>query len=334
MDFNSLENSIKSDKVLPVYVIYGDEYFLIRQALFLIKDKVLDKELIDLLLVEYNGDDVSFGRVFDDLWTVPLLGVENKRLILVENAGELLKNFEAKIKEYVSAPSPYSFLVFVCDSVSAWVKKAEGDKLITVECKKLKEYQLESWITKRAKFYGKKISPGALKILVDETGSDLSVLENHLTKLSTYSGDRDVVDADDVSAIIYNGRKQTIFELTESMACKDTASALRILARLLVLGEDFARIISLLAWQLKRLCLAKRIMNDCKDDFQQSAKRLQSELKVNRYFLDKFIKQVGSYTERDLLYKYGLLTEADVEVKTSGIEPKLILECLLIKLCK
>ncbi|MGR3221055.1 MAG: DNA polymerase III subunit delta [Candidatus Anammoxibacter sp.] len=334
MDYNSFEKSIKSNERSPAYVVFGEERFLVKQALLLIKEKELDKDNIDLTFTEYNGTDVSFGQIFDELWTASLLGGDNKRLVLIEDAGDLLKKYKKKVQEYLKSPSPYACPVFVSDKIDAWIKKIPNNKLTTVECKKLRDYQLPSWITARGRRYRKKIVSEASKALIGETGNDLVLLDNHIAKLSTYVGDRETIDEGDVHAIIFDGKKQTVFELTNAMADKDAANALEILKRLITFGEDFSRVISILGWQVRRLWKAKRIVKDCSNNALNIAKRLQEELKINNYFLKGFVKQVERFSENDLQVKFGYIADADVAIKTSSLAPRIIVECLLIKLCK
>ena len=52
-----------------------------------------------------------------------------------------------------------------------------------------------------------------------------------------------------------------MFELTESVALRNVPQALKILNQMLTHGEDSVKIISLLAWQIKRLWRAKQILN-------------------------------------------------------------------------
>ena len=334
MDFNSFEKAIKSNKPLPVYVIYGDERFLAGQALTMVKERLLDKSIVDLSLVEYRGESVKFSEISDELCTGSLLGAEYKRLIIIENADSFLKKYEINVKGYIESPSSCAFLLLLCDKVSAWLKKQEGVNCAVAECKKIKDYQLESWLVKRGKLYKKILTSSAAKLLVKVTGNDLALLDNHLKKLSAFVGERDCLEVEDVDAIIFTGKKDTVFALTESVASKDLAAALQVLERLMSNGEEFPVIITILAWLLKRLCIGKRIVEECKGDSKHREQRLQSELKVNSYFLDKFIKQVNCFTEHELLIKYAMLADVDVELKTFSIEPELVLENLLIKLCK
>lgn len=334
MDYNGFEKSLKKSKIYPIYTVYGDETFLIKQSLSLIKDKVLGKNNVDISLIELRGQDVTFGQILDELWSVPLLGAENRRLIIIEDAGDFIKSSKKPMKKYFDRPSPYASLVLICSSIESWIKKEETDKAITIECKKLQNRQLQSWIVARGRCYKKKITDAASRVLIEDTGNDLNLLDNQILKLATYVGDNETINEDDVVEIIFDVKKRSVFELTDAMADKDIVKALRTLDKLITLGEELTKIIFLLAWQLKRIWTAKRIVTDCGTGSQETVNRLQTELKVNQYFMQKFLKQVERFNENDLQTKYGFLTEADVKIKTSSIDPRIVVECLLIKLCK
>lgn len=335
MDYISFENLIKSGNTVPVYVVFGEESYFLKQSLIIIKECVLENINVDFRLVEYSGKDVTFQQVFDDLWTVPLFGIENRRLIIIEDASDVFKKYKEKMQKYFLSPSPYACLVVVCNKVDPWVKKISNNKLIVVECARLKDHQLQSWIVSRArKKYNKKVTRESAEVLIEETGNNLILLENHLAKLSIYVGDSEIIDERDVRAITFDEKKQSIFELTNAMADKDKINALKTLKRLIILGEDFSRIISLLGWQVRRLWIAKRIVKDCAKEREKVASRFYSELKINRFYFNGFFKQVERFREEDLEAKFGYIAEADVEIKTSTIDPRIIVECLLIKLCK
>ncbi len=334
MDFNSFERKTKKGDIAPAYAIFGDEAFLVSQSLSLIKKVALKGVDVNLSLSEYSGKDIAGGELIDELMTTPLLGFGNRRLVIVEDASLLMENGKAKMKEYFKKPSRHAVLVLVSEKMDAWVKKLSENVMVTVECKKMKDYQLSAWLIKRVKFYKKEITPPAAKIVVDETGNNLALMENHIAKLLTYIDEREIIDERDVIEIVFDCKKQSIFELTEALANKDAAGALKILDRLIAMGTDFIPIIATLAWQIKKLWNARRIVNECKNNAREINSRLQSELKVNQYFLDKFKRQVGLFTEKSLCAKYQSLADADYDLKTCSIDPRVVVECLLVKLCK
>lgn len=336
MDFYTFERSISKSRVFPIYIVFGEETFLIRRALLLIKDKILKDVNVDLSLSEFEGKGVAFGQILDELYTIPFFGTENRRLIIIKGADDFLSKYKKKLKEYLLAPSSYASLLLVCNKYNNEVDSQKGDKdiIVMVECKKLRDYQLPSWILSRVKTYKKKITTRAAQILAEETGNNLELLENNIEKLSIYLGERTAIEEKDVRELIHGGRRQTIFELTNAVAAKNTARALKILDRLIVLGEESTRIISLLGWQLKRIWMAKRIIKNCGDNRSNITKQIQNELKVPPFFCKEFLTQVDLFTDEALEYKYSLLTEADVETKTGPLDPNMVMECLIVKLCK
>ena len=334
MDFNSFEKSIKRSSISPIYIVAGDETLLIKRSLQLIKEKILTKSTIDMALSEFNGDDTTFGIVCTDLRTVSFFGVEGRRLIVVEAADAFVKKYKKKLQNYFSSPSTSGSLVLVCSKPDVWIKKSESSKCVIVECAKLRDYQLSSWVESKVKEIDKKITAEAVKELIAETGNNLDLLVNHINKLSIFVGNRETITGEDVHAIVYDGKKQTIFDLTNAISDKDAAKALKILQKLIGLGEELIGVVTLLGWQIRRLWIAKRIIKESGGNTQTVTKRLQSELKVNRYFCEKFLVQVNRFTENGLRVKFGYIADIDVELKTGTFEPQIAVECLIVKLCK
>ena len=71
---------------------------------------------------------------------------------------------------------------------------------------------------------------------------------------------------EDVDALVGVDRNRTVFELTDAVAQRNVAGALKSLGQMLTHGEDSVRIISLLSWQIKRLWRAKQILNQGGDE--------------------------------------------------------------------
>ncbi len=187
---------------------------------------------------------------------------------------------------------------------------------------------LPGWLHTRARYYKKNISTRAAQKLVEDVGNNLAILDKHIEKLSIYLGDRASIDEKDIDALVGVDRDRTVFELTDAVAQKNVTLALKILNQMLTHGEDSVRIISLLAWQVKRLWRAKQILNGGGDE-----PKVVSELQIIQFFAKRFFEQVKLYTEEDLTKKYALLLEVDVKSKTSSFSPQLLLELLVYKLC-
>jgi len=329
MDIYQFKALLEKDKKFPIYVFFGDEEFFISEALLTVKAHTLKGTDPSISLIEFKGDETSGGAIFDELRTLPFFASKNK-LVVVEEADDFVDKNRETLEKYLQAPASHASLVLVCNKWDKRTKLATiVDKVgISIECKRLKDHQLPNWIPTRAKHYKKNISSVAAQKLVEDVGNNLAIIDKHLEKLSIYLGEKATIDERDVDALVGVDRNRTVFELTDAVAQRNVAGALKILGQMLTHGEDSVRIISLLSWQIKRLWRAKQILNQGGDEH-----KVTSELQVVPFFAKRFFEQVKLYTEDNLMEKHALLLEADVKSKTSSFGTQLLLELLVYKLC-
>ncbi|MBE7446542.1 MAG: DNA polymerase III subunit delta [Planctomycetia bacterium] len=329
MDIYQFRTLMNKDDKFPVFVFFGDEDFFIHEALSAVKARVLKDSDPTLALIEFGGDETSGGVIFDELRTVPFFSSKSK-LVVVEGADDFVEKNRGILEKYLLAPASHAKLVLVCNK---WDKRTKLSTLvdkvgISIECKKLKEHSLPNWVQTHARHYKKEITALAAQKLVDDVGNNLAILDKHLEKLSIYLSEKTTIDERDVDALVGVDRSRTVFELTDAVAQRNVAQALKVLSQMLTHGEDSVRIISLLAWQIKRLWRAKQILNQGGNE-----QKVTSELQIIPFFAKRFFEQVKLYTEEDLVKNHALLLEADVKSKTSSLNTQLLLELLVYRLC-
>ncbi|OQY97461.1 MAG: DNA polymerase III subunit delta [Candidatus Brocadia sp. UTAMX2] len=329
MDIYQLKTLMNKGKTFPIFVFFGDEAFFIHEALSATKTNLLKDNDPSIALIEFNGDEISGGVVFDELRTVPFFPGVNK-LVLVEEADEFIDKNRSILEKYLQTPASRSHLVLICKKWDKRTKLATlVDKVgISLECKKLKEHSLPNWVQAHARQYKKEINAPATQKLVDNVGSNLAILDKHLEKLSIYLGEKTTIDERDVDALVGVDRDRTVFELTEAVAQRNVTLALKVLIQMLSHGEDSARIISLLAWQIKRLWRAKQLLQQGENE-----QKVASELQIIPFFAKRFFEQVKRYSVEDLAKNHELLLEIDVKTKTSSMNTQLLLELLVYRLC-
>ncbi len=329
MDIYQFKALLEKDKKFPIYVFYGDEDFFINEASLAVKTHSLKDTDPSLSLVEFKGDETSGGVIFDELRTRPFFASKDK-LVVVEDADSFVEKNRETLEKYIQTPASHASLVLVCDKWDKRMKLATlVDKVgISIECKRLKDHLLPGWIPTRAKHYKKNISSAAAQKLVEDVGNNLAIIDKHLEKLSIYLSEKTTIDERDVDALVGVDRSRTVFELTDAVAQRNVTGSLKILDQMLTHGEDSVRIISLLAWQIKRLWRAKQILKQGGDEH-----KVTSELQVVPFFAKRFFEQVKLYTEDNLMEKHALLLEVDVKSKTSSFGTQLLLELLVYKLC-
>ncbi|MBU6392071.1 MAG: DNA polymerase III subunit delta [Planctomycetes bacterium] len=330
MDIYQFKSSVGKGTPLPIYVFSGDEEFFIHEALSAVKAHLLrGNDSTTMALIEFNGNETPAGVIFGELRTMPFFTSSNK-LVVVEEADNFVEKNRQILEKYLHTPASHANLVLVCNNWDKRMKLAGlVDKVgISVECKKLKDHLLQNWVCTRSKHYNKTIHVMAAQRLIEDVGNNLAIMDKHLEKLSIYVGEKPTIDEKDVDVLVGVDRNRTVFELTDSVAQKDVASALKIIDQLLTHGEESVKIIGLLDWQIKRLWRAKQILNQGENEH-----KVASELQVKPFFAKRFFEQVNLYTEEDLAKKHALLLETDVKSKTSSFGTQLLLELLVYKLC-
>lgn len=321
--------------VQPVYAVLGEEELTKGEAIAAIKAKALGSGDPSMCYVELEAAETAASAVFDELRTLPFLGT--RRVLLIEDADAFIDTHKEALNSYLGHPSATGTLILTLKKLDARTKlgKTLSKWQSVVECRRLYADKLPGWITIRVASLGKRIDHRASQFLAESVGPDLAMLSAHIEKVVTYVGDRPQITTDDVAALTEPDRARTVFELTDCMTRGDAAKALTVLDQFLHTDSQAAYIITMLAWQLRRLWKTKLILarqpergaGDLTDE-------IHSAVGGARYFLKDLIAQARACTEADLERRYRLLLDCDIALKSTGDSPKLLLEMLVLNLCR
>jgi DNA polymerase-3 subunit delta len=320
-----LEKNAKVN-VQPVFVVAGKEYFL--QALVCKKlEELVLPEQSEMALSTYEGDDVEWATVKDDLETPPFGGP--RRFVLVRSADGFVSKYRDRIERYVDKPSPCGVLAL---QVETWKSNTRLAKQIpeqqTIHCEPKKPHLLLSWLGKWCSSqHGKKIAPDAVRLLLDLVEPDLGILHQELAKLSAYVGSRDTITTQDVDVLVGRNRGSTVWIMLDALAAGQKASAFSTLQRLLEQGEDPMGIFGGMTWQLRRIAQTHRLLQSGMSLQGAMAKAGMPPFKAQA--VQQQLKQLGR--RADQLFDW--LLEAEQSLKSSGqLSPAACLERLLVRL--
>src|SRR5258708_7330681 len=117
-----------------LYVLFGDEPFLKRQALLTIRRIAIGADADEPSVAGHPGDKATFAEVFDDLDTLPFFFP--RRLVMVENADPFVTNYQSDLEIKVGSLPATGTLVL---DVKTWQSTTRLAKLVsasaTLECK-------------------------------------------------------------------------------------------------------------------------------------------------------------------------------------------------------
>jgi DNA polymerase-3 subunit delta len=159
----------------PVYYIYGEEDYLVEEALKKISARALTKGFESLNYHVFEGQTVDPEEAITAARTVPAFST--MRLVIVKRADSLKTGREEAFIKYVKDPSPSTCLVFTAYSWKAvkasMLYKYLGKKGSVKACNRLSEGQLGRWIKNEAGKQGKKITDEAVQKLLAIAGGGL-----------------------------------------------------------------------------------------------------------------------------------------------------------------
>jgi len=331
MELSALQASLKKG-VAPVWVVYGEETWLVEQAVRLIVTAAVGR-FDDPMAV--TRVDLAEGKksARDVVGACRAIGLFASRVAVIARAAEVLdKRAEdkAEIVRYLAAPAPGATLVLrgELDGRSALVKAAKTHGQVLVYGP-LKPREAVPWMLDRAKALGTPIDREAAFRTVELVGTSLLQLEQVLIQLGLYVGPGATIRSADVEAALAATREHTVFELADAIGDKSPRGALVHLDAMLGHGEQPLGILAMVARHFRQLLEARAILNRGKGPDE-----LMQRLKLSHGFIaDKLCKQANRFDDTTLRATFEELFRTDLELKSSrGVEPALRLEQLLFRL--
>src|SRR5690625_3789235 len=187
---------IEKGNVAPLYLIHGNEKFLIERVRQVFLDSVLTPEEKQFNFGKFDMETTPIDRAVEEALSAPFFG--EKRLVFVENslfltAERTKAEIEHDLKwleEYVERPSPDSVMVLF-----APYEKLDQRKKIVKNLKKnakvlstmaLSEKETRNYVEEILQRESYHMTPEAINLLLQLTGSHLSTTLKELKKLMLY----------------------------------------------------------------------------------------------------------------------------------------------------
>jgi DNA polymerase-3 subunit delta len=339
---------IRQGEIAPVYVLYGQESFLVDEVVQALKVAILMPETADFNeSVHLPGPD-QLSSALQMAQTPPFFG--ERRLVWVKEApffsakrkkggaeesdeeeGEAkgASGDEEALLRYLKEPIPTTCLVFLAgESVDSRKKttKAVGALDGLVECQSLKPEDAAMWAQTRATSAGKKLAGPAAALLVEKLGSDLRLIDMELQKLALYASDQKEIDRQAVDLLVGGVAETEIFRLTEAVVLKQRPRAMQLLDQVLRQVDHPLQVLAALTNRFRQILQVKALQ-----DRHLPPREAAALIKMHPFAYDKLSGTVRRFARDEILTSLCRLLEADLAIK-SGAEPRLTLEALVVEL--
>lgn len=313
----------------PVYAIDGEERALVDEFVEAIKQVAAPPAARDFNFESLSGKDVGLNRVVDAALTLPAFA--ERRLVIVHQAEKLNLSEPEPLLRYLDQPSPTTVLVLVADKFDGRGKvyKAFQRAGAAIRFSRPRPREMPGIIETRAARIGLQLEPGAVRMLVDVVGPDITAAVKALELLDLYRGDAAApVATDDVAAVVHGTREDSIFDLVDAIGHRDQGRTLHLLHRLVVAQrEPGLRVLAMIARHFRQLLAAREMMAR-----GAPPAALASALGMPPFLVDKLADQARRFDEPKLVRGHGLIKHADRTLKSSRLRDIRILERLTLEL--
>jgi len=337
------------------YVLMGDEAFLCEVCRRGVLKTLVPDDLRDFCLHDLDLGETSIFEALDLAQTPSLMAPF--QVLFLRNVQKLYgrgqkKDEFAAIDEYFRRPNPSAMVVFVADHIhlpqdirkmdmqdkerAERIRETLGDGCGMVELQQVSEDDAVRWVMREASAKGVAFQEDAARELVDALGADMLTVQSELEKLLLYAGARGAgaVDVADVETMVAAAKQRSLYELTDAISLKDAPRALALLQGLLNAsdgGEDSAigHVFTLAKTFRQMLVLNEKQVKDQRAIWQV----LWPGFRVPPFAADALIAQARRYRDRgELTRGLRLIAKADLELRSSPADKKLVLERLVMRL--
>jgi DNA polymerase-3 subunit delta len=336
----------------PGYVLAGDEVFLSDRCRAAVLKAFVPQELKDFCLSDVDLAGTSIFEVLDRAQTPSLMSPF--QVIFVRNVKQLYtrgakKDEFAALDRYFRSPNPQALLIFVADflRIPSDARRMEiddknrferlsetlGEHCGMVELARVNEEDAMRWAVATAQQAETRMEPDAARELVDALGADMMLISSELEKLLLFTMGRGRITLGDVETMVLGAKQRSLYELTDAISSRNRARALALLHGLLnssEAGEDAAiGHLYMLARTFRQMLVLEKNVRDTRAICQA----LWQGFRIPPFAAEDLIRQARRYkSRRELTRALRLIARADLELRSSPPDKRLVLERLVYDL--
>jgi len=310
---SDLIKEVKSGKVPPVYLLCGEEHFLIEKALKSLLDILLQPETRDFnlnlldgtivtiqdilsavevypIIADWRVVVVSESLLFQDLQKPTPTDLENDLLDAVE---DINSNDPKEIfLDWIHGDPPQnSILIFtvkgpvnirkpIVKSIDRVGRYVNFEKL--EESSSIQRDPLFQSVSKQLAQSDKQITPSAFNFLRTQVNNDTHRFFEEINKAISFVGDKTQISERDIRNLVSPTSSDTIFDLTDSISNRNVNQGLSSLHNILSDGEAPIKINALITRQIRLMVQAKLVLKNNAINFD--ARRITYQDFVSRFF--------------------------------------------------
>lgn len=331
---------IKSGNFKNAYFIYGEEKYLVDHYTRLLTDKILPGGCNNSFnLQNFSSPELDVDALNSAVEALPLMAPFKCVRIFDLNLDKEPLDTVKKLKGIIADIPDTTVLIISFPNLNLDLKRSSryssfiklfekhGDVL---NLQALSKPKLQRQIIKWAEKLSCTLSEKNAQLIIDKCGNNLLVLKNEIEKLCAYANGTEIT-SQIIDEVVVCNFEANVFELTKAIMAKNCDRAFEILDILLFKKEEPIAILSVMASSYIDMYRVNAAL--------QSGKNIQAVAEIFDYKRKMFrLENAQTQLKYDVNLKKSLrgyidlITKTDVMLKSSRMDPKILLEKLIVKL--
>jgi len=308
-----------------------------KEAIDAVKNRVMKTADPAVGWCVYDPSKTGFGELMTDIRTVSFLGgLRGIHAVNISLKGESGKKHslgeeeQKQLMDYIDNPSPDVTLIISTTGADFrqkfWKTLKAGTKAVAFASSEASDKQ---YVAEKLRASGLEFTNSARAWLVERFVNGTRQLHAELEKLAVYMGESRNVTLNELEDCMNVPGTESIFMLTDAIGNGRVDKSLLALSSLKNRGEEFIKVIPMIAWHIRKLLALKSCENEALQ-LEEKAKRCG----VNFFFFKKnnYEGQAGKFSIEKLKAILHRLSLADVELRKSPMNKWSILEKEIISL--
>lgn len=317
-----IQEDIKNRSFHSVYLLYGEESYLVRLYRDKLKNAILDGG-DEMNYSYFQGSGINLLEVREIADTLPFF--QDYRIIVLEDT-KLFKSANEFV-EYLPVMSDTTILVFVekeVDKRSKLYKYVQKNGL-AVEMTAMSAGDTKKFVAMKLRDSEKKIRESTAEYFLEQVENSLNNIENELEKLIAYTYGREEITREDIDAVCSVQVTGQIFKMLDAIAGGKKQEVLALYHDLLTLKESPMSILYLLTRHFNILLQIKMTSGEA------SKSELAKKMGIPPFAVGKYQMQCKHFTKEQLKRMLTLCAKTECDFKQGRITDQIGVETLLIQ---
>ena len=340
MDLNGFRTKLKSGDLGGVYILGGEEDYLVRYYLKELRESAgVDPSFAVFNNPVYDGAEVDFSEVLEAMKAPPMMS--DYKVIEWRHADfTAMRDSDLDSLTQIAnaaADYPYAIVAFTADGdgidfgtpkkPSAFIKRF-GNKINILQFEKSNETQLYAWLKKHFDAHGVDVTLDTVKALVFRSGRSMDVLACEVEKLSAMALARgkSAVTPADVEEVASSTPECDTFALSNAILDRNKQKAFLALEEMKIRRVDPMVIMGMIAKTFDDLASVALLLSE-----GRGADSINEVLKMNEYKLKIYVTAAKRYGAERLSEILSAFAKADAGSKFGGVTGYTAVELFLMR---